>query len=210
MTLSAQSRLWLKNAIANTTVATEIADAIDAGVEVTSAEVTGSLLTGYTVALVAADLLPADTVKIAFGKLQKQVNDSNALIASYQPKLLTGYVVAGAAADIAATDTVLTAFGKIQKRRGAADTLIAGKQATLTMNRAATGTVGTIGQISVPGMAATGKVIANFAEAITGKHAMSHVVAGVNHFTVYGITTDTNTTEAIDTKLVNYIVISLT
>ena len=214
MTLSAQSRLWLKNAIANTTVATEIADAIDAGVEVTSAEVTGSLLTGYTVALVAADLLPADTVKIAFGKLQTQIDDSDVLVAAFaathQLKLLTGWALGVDAADILATDTVLQAFAKIQVQLNAADILIAGKQATLTMTQATTGTVGTVGQVPVASLTAlTGKIACTLAEAPGAGLAFSHIVPNAGYFTVFTINTGTDAVAELSGKKVNYIVIAL-
>lgn len=214
MTLSATARLWMKAALAKASVATEIADAIDSGV-VTSAEVTGALLTGYAdAASPAADLVATDTVMTAFGKLQTQIDDSDVLVAAFaathQLKLLTGWALGVDAADILATDTVLQAFAKIQVQLNAADILIAGKQATLTMTQATTGTVGTVGQVPVASLTAlTGKIACTLAEAPGAGLAFSHVVVSNGYFTVFTINTGTDAVAELSGKKVNYIVIAL-
>lgn len=90
------------------------------------------------------------------------------------------------------------------------EALDAAKQNVLTMDQATTGTAGTVGQIAIPGMTATGAVVVTAAEALGNNIVISHVIAGTDLITVF--VQDTNASGAaveLDAKKVNYIVISL-
>jgi hypothetical protein len=91
-------------------------------------------------------------------------------------------------------------------------TSIGTKQASLTMGQATTGTSGTVGQIAIAGMTATGKIVVTAAEDPGENLIISHVVAGSGIVTVYTRTvveTGTTAAAALSGKKVNYIVISL-
>lgn len=73
----------------------------------------------------------------------------------------------------------------------------------VSLRQDTTGTGAAAGQIAVPGMTATGKVIVTGAEAVTG--GVGYVIAGTGLFTVYA-----GGGTAVDTKKINYVVLSLT
>lgn len=83
------------------------------------------------------------------------------------------------------------------------------KQNTITMNQATTGTAGTVGQIAIAGMTATGKIVVTAAEDPGTSLVISDVVAGTDLVTVWTKNTDTNARAELSGKKVNYIVIAL-
>lgn len=86
-----------------------------------------------------------------------------------------------------------------------------GTDPLLPYKKASQGTTGTgaaLGQIACVGVTANAVILVTPAEDLGANLALSDVVAGVNLFTVYTRNTNTDARAALDTKKVNYLVIS--
>lgn len=204
MALSTKLRFWIKAAMASMYYGDQLADAIDAKLESSAlgAGVLATALTGFVSG--AGAVAASDTLLQAINKLDGNVGTkiaTSAVPAAVRATPITGF--ASGAGVVAAADTVLQAINKL-------DGNIAAKQATLTMGQLTTGTGGTVGQLALPGMTATGKLVVTLAEDPGANLALCDVVAGVDIATVYTRNTNTDARAALDAKKVNYVVISLT
>ncbi len=184
MSLSIKPRAILKIAMANKAAAKEIADAIDAGAN----PIVQVITNGDTTHTPSGDAVYDALV----------LKENASAVAAHAKAAAVENSINGAHTDVAPSgQAVSTALG--------------GKQASLLMNSAVTGTGGSVGQIPVAGMTATGAVVVSGLEALGAGLVLSHVVCGVGMITVYAmdVVGVPGTVAALDAKSVGYIVIKL-